>query len=469
MARLPNPGQDSGVWGDVLNDYLLQAHDAAGKLKAGCVDFTQLAQPVQAHLNSLVNIITPEMFGAVGDGSADDTSALQAAFDACGYGTTLLIAPDKTYCHTAIVSLTKNGTTVAGSGTLLATVEQASAVLVRADDVTISDITLKISSTTQRWFEYEKMKLHIDRCARLLLQRITIDGSACAGICIGGGTHDYTLINITVSGTRSDGIYQTEGSYNGQLIACRTTDTGDDGISIVSYQDSGQCHDITTIGCSATNSAARGLSVVGGVRITHTAFSTESTAAAGVYIACEPSFTTFGVDTVTVQSGRITRANTSAPTIVHGAIVVHNGRDAGFTVTNVAISNIEIRDTAVAAGRHLYISNQSTGTIDKISFAHLTIFDGADNVSDEVGVTSSQYTYSNIVANQRVFSGRNLVVGGDMDMWPGSIGGGVGVIGIRDATTIPTNNPGTGGVVYVENGALKYRGANGTITTLASA
>ena len=33
MARLPQPGSDKGTWGDVLNDYLSQAHNADGTLK----------------------------------------------------------------------------------------------------------------------------------------------------------------------------------------------------------------------------------------------------------------------------------------------------------------------------------------------------------------------------------------------------------------------------------------------------
>ena len=35
--------------------------------------------------------------------------------------------------------------------------------------------------------------------------------------------------------------------------------------------------------------------------------------------------------------------------------------------------------------------------------------------------------------------------------------------------TIPTANPSGGGVLYVESGALKYRGSSGTVTTIANA
>lgn len=33
MARLPTPGADDGVWGDILNDFLLRSHNSDGSLK----------------------------------------------------------------------------------------------------------------------------------------------------------------------------------------------------------------------------------------------------------------------------------------------------------------------------------------------------------------------------------------------------------------------------------------------------
>ncbi|MEX0748787.1 MAG: hypothetical protein WD467_03255 [Candidatus Saccharimonadales bacterium] len=35
MARLPIPGSDQGVWGDILNEYLLVEHNSDGTLKRG--------------------------------------------------------------------------------------------------------------------------------------------------------------------------------------------------------------------------------------------------------------------------------------------------------------------------------------------------------------------------------------------------------------------------------------------------
>ncbi|WP_344496882.1 hyaluronoglucosaminidase [Streptomyces enissocaesilis] len=48
-----------------------------------------------------------------------------------------------------------------------------------------------------------------------------------------------------------------------------------------------------------------------------------------------------------------------------------------------------------------------------------------------------------------------------------SYGGGDGVVGIRNATTVPSEDPTNGGVLFAENGALKWRGSNGTVTVVA--
>lgn len=50
-----------------------------------------------------------------------------------------------------------------------------------------------------------------------------------------------------------------------------------------------------------------------------------------------------------------------------------------------------------------------------------------------------------------------------------SYGGGVGVIFLANAGTVPASNPTGGGILYAEAGALKWRGSSGTVTELAPA
>lgn len=60
-------------------------------------------------------------------------------------------------------------------------------------------------------------------------------------------------------------------------------------------------------------------------------------------------------------------------------------------------------------------------------------------------------------------SGWQLFTGGE------NFGGGTGVLGIANASVLPTTNPTGGGVLFADSGALKWRGSSGTVTTIAVA
>lgn len=78
------------------------------------------------------------------------------------------------------------------------------------------------------------------------------------------------------------------------------------------------------------------------------------------------------------------------------------------------------------------------------------------------GITFWAKDFGLLVAKVDTF-GRNLGLNTTV------FGGGKGVIGIRNADAAPTSNLLGGGVLYVWDGALTFRGANGTITVLAPA
>ena len=63
MARLPNQGSDKGVWGTILNDFLLTAHAADGTVKPGSISTTQLTSDVQTKINTVTN--TSQLSGVV--------------------------------------------------------------------------------------------------------------------------------------------------------------------------------------------------------------------------------------------------------------------------------------------------------------------------------------------------------------------------------------------------------------------
>jgi hypothetical protein len=53
MARLPQPGSDSGQWGNILNDYLSQVHRSDGALKDGIISEAKLDSATVTKLNAI--------------------------------------------------------------------------------------------------------------------------------------------------------------------------------------------------------------------------------------------------------------------------------------------------------------------------------------------------------------------------------------------------------------------------------
>jgi hypothetical protein len=80
------------------------------------------------------------------------------------------------------------------------------------------------------------------------------------------------------------------------------------------------------------------------------------------------------------------------------------------------------------------------------------------------GRNASNTGFETIVVVQREAAGGNMGF-----RTRTQFGAGQGVIAIANVTVAPSVNPAGGGILYVEDGALKYRGSNGTMTVIAPA
>lgn len=133
MARLPQPGGDSGQWGGILNDFLMQAHNSDGSLKSGAVTpatsttqgTIQLAgdlsgtatMPTVPALAGKANVSTTITAGAGLTGGGDLTTSRTISANV-GTAAGTLAAGDHT--HTVTTSLTafyKSGTLSTATGT----------------------------------------------------------------------------------------------------------------------------------------------------------------------------------------------------------------------------------------------------------------------------------------------------------------------------------------------------------------
>ena len=80
------------------------------------------------------------------------------------------------------------------------------------------------------------------------------------------------------------------------------------------------------------------------------------------------------------------------------------------------------------------------------------------------GRNASDTAFETIVVFQRLGAGGNIGI-----RTSSQFGAGQGVVAIANATVAPTVNPAGAGILYVQDGALKFRGSNGTVTVIAPA
>lgn len=185
--RLPVPGGDEGNWGNILNNFLSQAHDSTGVIKTGSISKTQLAAQVQASLDAAdvalpasqkgaasgvatldssskltnsqlptglltdaelgVKSVVDAAYGATGNGTTNDAAAIQAAINAAeAAGGGIVYFPPGTYRIGTRIEL-KSGVSLVGAGREYTTLRGMSglttAVIVGLSGAAVSNLAIR--------------------------------------------------------------------------------------------------------------------------------------------------------------------------------------------------------------------------------------------------------------------------------------------------------------------------------------
>jgi hypothetical protein len=143
--------------------------------------------------------------------------------------------------------------------------------------------------------------------------------------------------------------------------------------------------------------------------------------------------------------------------------VRHNGRD-DFVVKSTGRVGFGLGIGSTPAGVIEVKQNDTTS----VGFAMTAIASGSQMVllKDSGGNARLEVNASgNLIGRATAFFTTSVQIGSAT----ADMGGGTGVISIKDRGTAPTTNPTGGGILYVENGSLKFRGSAGTVTSVAPA
>jgi len=349
MARLPIPGSDNQQWGNILNDYLSVAHDAGGTIKNGVIGNDQITDVSQTKVTGLsatlsnkannsdvvhltgdesisgiktfagtINVPAPTTdtnaatklyvdsllpaslvfnvkdYGAVGDGTTDDQTAIQDTIDAAeAAGGGIVFIPQGTYIVSGTPQITTGNIIVAGTGSgskiLLASaalngagttiglwINGGSNVLIHNlcvdgnfDNIakngtyvtssTLWDpIIAKYGAQGPKTYIYSgsgvdfntylqyRAPIRITNATNITVQNCLVQNSVSAGILIDAaavnGTQEIIIRNNRVRLCWDNGIYFHKGVRNGSAIGNHCSDTQYSGITAI------YCRDISTVG-----------------------------------------------------------------------------------------------------------------------------------------------------------------------------------------------------------------------------
>lgn len=260
-ARLPTPGGDSGRWGDILNEYLSVEHNADGSLKVrdeglpatipdGSITAPKLSTSVNNSLDSAQTAVqsvngetgtsitltaadisgvmlasqlieSPLMHGAIGNGVADDTVAVQAAIDAAlTNGRDLILNPPTTFRITSKLVIkppsstqcrikmkgvgnTEQITWAGGNGTDSARVKVFEIQGLKRSRIEHVNIRFPASATYVIGWELDNIDGQYESLSQLTFEDCHVAGTSnhtgCGGWRVGhlaaGSVNDFSFIN----------------------------------------------------------------------------------------------------------------------------------------------------------------------------------------------------------------------------------------------------------------------------------
>jgi parallel beta-helix repeat protein len=216
--RLPTIGGDSGNWGTVLNSFLAVGHNADGTLKG---------------VESAYNV---KDYGALGDGSTDDSSAIQSAITAAQADHNgIVFFPQGTY----IIGTTPNITSsvmVLGSG-LSSILKAKSSTNVNCLQITqtsyviIKDLQIDGQASTQSGgISYiARIGIYINNCDDVRVENCYVHDTYGSGI-LADDTTNLVITNNRVHNSKDNLIFLrpwsagTNAGCNGAVISNNSVD-----------------------------------------------------------------------------------------------------------------------------------------------------------------------------------------------------------------------------------------------------
>lgn len=245
-----------------------------------------------------------------------------------------LYLADSTFTYEGVLVL--DGIRVFGSGTLQAADAAESAVVLTGVGPELHGVTVRSPAASSRLATDESAAVVVRDAVGFVVENVTIRRAASAGVLVRRSSEGRIAGN-RIGGTLADGIHVTGGSHDVEILYNRLRNTGDDLIGLVSYRtDQSRVHDISVHHNTGNNRAlldphGRGIAVIGPYGVKVRANRITGTSGAGIYLASEPGWRTYGVEDVRVTRNVIRRPARE----IHEANILVWAGQRRYRITNV--------------------------------------------------------------------------------------------------------------------------------------
>lgn len=337
-------------------------------------------------------------YGAIPGDGVDDTAALQRALDAGG----ALAFEAGQYLTTAALYSRKSGTALYGNGAIIhATNPDGMAIIVQGDNTGVYNLRFTAVTSGRRsapWHTRIAVYREVAGVVQPVLNTSIIGnviapppgaGAPINNSASTGGIMLQRAVGFLVAGNRvertlADGIHITAGSRDGAVIGNTVRENGDDMIAVVSYAGSGKA----ALGSAAElrsdwptrvdqrlvrnvliarndlagNYWGRGITVAGGQDVTIDGNKIDNVPiGAGIMVAREAGYATFGVRNVLARGNALSRIQTSRSAYDpdgtqstrsrtgHGAIEVHSSLFDDESAEPYLRQDLAVREVAFVA------------------------------------------------------------------------------------------------------------------------
>ena len=256
------------------------------------------------------------------DEPVDRQQELQRIFDRAAQTGQRVQLPAGIFRHSGFLYI--RGIEVSGTGpdTIIeGTTRDHSAVILTGKGAKLSNVRMTYRSTT-RSLDIRASEVLVENADDFEVSNLMIDGGDCAGILM-SDSHRGIVRDNDIRSTLADSIHMTNGSSDIVVHDNTTHFSGDDGVAVVSYERDGKkVHNIEAFhNTIIDNKVARGMSVVGGDNVYyHDNFIKCTRQWAGIYIASEKVFKTYGSSNVKVQNNIV--KDCGGVELGHGAVTI---------------------------------------------------------------------------------------------------------------------------------------------------